>query len=283
MPGLLSFHAHPDDEVISTGGTLAHYAAQGEQVVVVTATDGAEGEIHNYDDPDSLKPQLADLRREEVKAALAVLGVSRHEFLGYRDSGMMGTEANDHADAFWRAPFLEATGRLVSIIRRYQPEVMTIYDPFGGYAHPDHIQVHRVGLAAFFAAHDPGWFPLAEGEEPWEPKKLYWSTWPRSRIRRFAELSEEEEQSPEDEEENRRFRDGGMPDEDISVWMEVTDQVERKLTALRKHRTQIPDDWFLLKVPEEHRAELIGREPFLRVFSRVDSPLPEAHLFAGLR
>ena len=149
MSGLLAFHAHPDDEVSSTGSTLARYADQGEQVVVVTATDGVEGEIHNYDDIDAIRPRLAEVRAEEIAAALEVLGVKLHEFLGYRDSGMMGTEANGHPESFWQADLFAATARLVRLIRRHQPEVMVIYDPFGGYGHPDHIQVHRVGLAAF--------------------------------------------------------------------------------------------------------------------------------------
>jgi LmbE family N-acetylglucosaminyl deacetylase len=170
MPGLLAFHAHPDDEVIATGGTLARYAESGEQVVVVTATDGAEGEIHNYENPDTLIPKLAEMRAEEVAAALSILGVKHHEFLGYRDSGMMGTEPNENPNAFWQADLNEATGRLVALIRRYQPEVMVIYDPFGGYGHPDHIQVHRIGVAAFFGSRDLGWYPLGEGEEYWAPR-----------------------------------------------------------------------------------------------------------------
>ena len=100
MPGLLAFHAHPDDECSSTGGTLHTYVNRGEQVVVITATDGAEGEIHNYEDPESLKPRLAEMRRDEMAAAMSILGVEHYEFLGYRDSGMMGEPANQHPDAF---------------------------------------------------------------------------------------------------------------------------------------------------------------------------------------
>ena len=199
MPGLLAFHAHPDDEVTSTGGVLAKYSQSGEQVAVVTATDGAEGEIHNYEDPDELRPRLVELRAEEIAKALAILGVPNHHFLGYRDSGMMGTDPNRHPGSFWQADFMDATARLVHLIRRYTPEVLTIYDPFGGYGHPDHIQVHRVGLAAYFGTDDVRRFPLEEGEEPWRVTKLYMSTWPRSRVaamtaaRRRAGLITEEE------------------------------------------------------------------------------------------
>lgn len=281
MPGLLSFHAHPDDEVIQTGGCLSRYAAAGEQVVVVTATDGAEGEIHNYDDPSSIRPRLAEVRAEEMRAAMEVLGVPHHHFLGYRDSGMMGTEANVHPDAFWSADFMEATARLVHLIRAYTPEVMTVYDPFGGYGHPDHINVHRVGVAAFFGCADLRRFPLAEGEEVWEPKKLYWSTWPRSRVRRFAEIRLELGRITEEELE--AVQDAGTPDEDISTWIDVQDLADVKVAALRAHRSQIPEDWFMLAVPEEYRPEVMGREAFVRVYSRVDAPNPEHDLFAGLR
>lgn len=282
MPGLLSFHAHPDDEVIGTGGVLARYSRLGEQVVVVTATDGAEGEIHNYDDSDSLKPQLAEMRAQEIAVALAVLGVKHHEFLGYRDSGMMGTEANDHPDAFWRADFTEATKRLVGLIRKYQPEVMTIYDPFGGYGHPDHINVHRVGIAAFFGARDLGWFPLEEDQEYWAPAKLYWTTWGRERSRKLMKYWAEEGEETEEEEYLWRSR-RGFPDEEISATIDVSEFVSLKTEALQAHRTQIPQDWILFRVPEEERNEVYGTETFVRVFSSVESALPESDLFSGLR
>jgi LmbE family N-acetylglucosaminyl deacetylase len=281
LPGLLSFHAHPDDEVIGTGGVLARYARAGEQVVVVTATDGVEGEIHNYDDPESLRPRLAELRADEVRAALDELGVKQHEFLGYRDSGMMGTEANTHPLAFWQADLFEAAGRLIRLIRRYQPEIMTVYDPFGGYGHPDHIQVHRVGTAAFFGCRDLGWFPLEEGEEYWAPSKLYWGASGRTRMQAMAKYWDEPE-NPDDED-ARWWENRGIPDDEITTVIDVRDEVDRKLAALRAHRTQIPPDWFLLRVPPEGQHEMMGFESFLRIFSTVSSSFPEDDLFAGLR
>lgn len=281
MPGLLAFHAHPDDEVIGTGGVLARYARNGEQVVVITATDGAEGEIHNYEDPESLKPRLVELRAQEIAAAMAVLGVKYHEFLGYRDSGMMGTEANSHPDAFWKADFVEATKRLVRLLRKYQPEVVLIYDPFGGYGHPDHINVHRVGIAAFFGSRDLGWFPLEDEEEYWAPSKLYWTAWGRERTRRIMKYWDEPAE-PEDEEYLWRSQ-RGYPDEEISAVVDVGEFVDLKFQALQAHRTQIPADWPLLKVPEADRREVFGKESFLRIFSSIESPLPESDIFAGLR
>ena len=281
MPGLLCFHAHPDDEVTSTGGVLAKYQQSGEQVVVVTATDGAEGEIHNYDNPDELRPRLVELRAEEIAKALAVLGVPNHHFLGFRDSGMMGTEPNQHPDSFWQADFMDATGRLVQLIRRYTPEVLTIYDPFGGYGHPDHIQVHRIGMSAFFGSDDVRRFPLEEGAEPWRVTKLYMSTWPRSRVAamtaaRLAAGLITEEEAAESE-------GWGTPDEDITAMVDVTEWVDLKIEALRAHRSQIPEDWFMLQVPEADLPAAVGTEAFQRLYSRVRVPFREDDLFTGIR
>jgi N-acetyl-1-D-myo-inositol-2-amino-2-deoxy-alpha-D-glucopyranoside deacetylase/mycothiol S-conjugate amidase len=281
MPGLMAFHAHPDDEVISTGGVLSRYSAAGEQVVVITATDGAEGEIHNYDDPDSIKPTLADVRAKEIAAAMDILGVPHQEFLGFRDSGMMGDESNKHPDCFWQADFMDATGRLVRKVRKYQPDVMVIYDPFGGYGHPDHINVHRIGMSAFAGSADLARFPLEDGEESWTPSKLYWVAWPRSRSQFVARSRFDAGHI--DETELERALQGGTPDEHIHAVIDVVDLIDVKLAALKAHRSQIPADWFLLTVPDEVRPVIMGRETFVRVFSHVAAAPKEDDLFAGLR
>lgn len=281
MPGLMTFHAHPDDEVIQTGGVLSKAADAGEHVVVVTATDGAEGEVHNYDDPDSIKPILADVRAKEMAACMEILGVENQVFLGYRDSGMMGEESNRHPDAFWQADFMEATGRLVRQIRIHQPEVLVIYDPYGGYGHPDHINVHRIGLAAYTGCIDLGRFPLEDGEEMWEPKKLYWTTWPRSRVIRTTQARFEAGEATQEDLDAAQHR--GTPDEYITCWVDVADKVGVKEQALRAHRSQIPMDWHWLVLPEDAKVDAFGRESFVRVFSRVDAPDLEDDLFAGLR
>ena len=278
MPGLLSFHAHPDDEVIQTGALLARAAADGRPTMIVTATDGAEGEIHNYDDPDEIRPRLAEVRAVEMAAAVEILGVGAHEFLGYRDSGMMGEDSNLHPDSFWSADFDEAVGRLVSIIRRFRPDVMTIYDPYGGYGHPDHIQVHRVGLAAHWATTDVARYPLGEGEEPWLVPKVYWSSWPRSRRKRFAEVQLAAGEITQEEYEAASV--SGTPDE-LLTFVRSPEFIDTKLAALRAHRSQIPDDWFMLRVDEDMREEVVGIESFYRVHSStvVDDA---GDVFAGL-
>lgn len=279
MPGLLAFHAHPDDEVTSTGGTLARYAAAGEQVVVVTATDGAEGEVHNYEDHEAIKARLAEVRAEELAAALEALGVEHSEFLGYRDSGMMGDPANDHPDCFWQASFTEATERLVRIIRRYQPEVMVIYDPYGGYGHPDHINVHRVGIAAYSAARDLARYPLEDGEEEWRPRALFWNVWPRSRVAARAKARFDAGHITAEEYEVQRR--GGYPDEDVDVWLDVAAHWEQKVAGWRAHRTQIPEEWFSGWASEDDDpAEAFGVEAYVRV---AGPPGSTDDLFGGLR
>ncbi|HSJ27122.1 MAG TPA: PIG-L family deacetylase [Acidimicrobiia bacterium] len=281
MPGLMAFHAHPDDEVIQTGGVLSKAVDAGEHVVVVTATDGAEGEVHNYDDPDPIKSRLAEVRAEEVRASLDILGVEHHAFLGYRDSGMMGEESNKHPECFWQADFMDATARLVRQIRRHRPDVLVIYDPYGGYGHPDHINVHRIGLAAYTGCIDLGRFPLEQGEELWEPKKLYWTTWPRSRVKRMMQARFEAGEITE--EELAQAENRGTPDEYITCWVDVADKVGVKEQALRAHRSQIPADWPWLTMADDQKVLAFGRESFVRVFTRVEAPEREDDLFAGLR
>jgi LmbE family N-acetylglucosaminyl deacetylase len=280
MPGLLAFHAHPDDESLSMGGTLHRYVEGGEQVVVVIATGGEVGEVHNYDDPEPVKGRLKEVRAEELAAAMSVLGVETTETLGYRDSGMMDTEDNLHPDSFWAADFDEAVGRLVALIRRHRPEVVTAYDPFGGYGHPDHIQVHRVGTAAFFGAADTGRFPVTE-DGAWMPQKLYWATWPRTRILTVRRLLAEAGEIPKEElEEEPR---SGALEHDVTTWIDIGPWVDLKWKAVLAHTSQIPQDWWLRRVPQEHHLDVFGKEAFIRAYSRVPTPAQEEDLFSGLR
>ncbi len=172
-PGLLLVHAHPDDESFATGGLIARSVAEGHRVDLVTCTGGEEGEIHDPRlDYDEAFPRLREIRREELACSLAALrGVYPGELdlhlLGYRDSGMMGTESNEHPEAFWKSDLDEATGKLVAIVRRTKPAVMVSYDPNGNYGHPDHINAHRIAIAAWEAAADPARYPDAGEAHPW--------------------------------------------------------------------------------------------------------------------
>jgi N-acetyl-1-D-myo-inositol-2-amino-2-deoxy-alpha-D-glucopyranoside deacetylase len=248
VPGLLAFHAHPDDESLSMGGTLARYAAGGEQVVVVTATRGEVGEIHNHGDPEALRDSLGDVREAELRAACGILGVTALELLGYRDSGMAGTPDNDNPEAFWRADFMEAVGRLVRLIRKYRPEVMTAYDPFGGYGHPDHIQVHHVGRRAAALAGTP---------------RVYAATVSREYFVEFAttvgDLAEGMD-VPDPE-----AIDLGVADALITTRVDVTSVLDRKQAAMAAHGSQIPADSFFLGLPPDQFRVAFGTEWYIRL------------------
>src|SRR3954449_5431236 len=153
MATLVSFHAHPDDDCIATGGVMAKAAAEGHRVVLVVATKGENGEVAADFLADG--EALWQRRVEETLAAAKVLGVARTEFLGYVDLGMMGTPENDAPDSFWQADVDEAAERLAAILREEHADVITVYDDYGNYGHPDHIQVHRVGVRAAELAGTP--------------------------------------------------------------------------------------------------------------------------------
>src|SRR5205823_4022910 len=172
--GLLLVHAHPDDESFSTVGLIARAIAEGRRVDLVTCTGGEEGEIHDPDlDPDEARPRLREIRREELECSVRVLGGGKLHLhlLGYRDSGMMGTPSNERADVFWRADLEEATGKLVKIVREARPAVMVSYDSNGNYGHPDHINAHRIAVAAWDASVDSSRYP--ELGRPHAVAKLY--------------------------------------------------------------------------------------------------------------
>jgi N-acetyl-1-D-myo-inositol-2-amino-2-deoxy-alpha-D-glucopyranoside deacetylase len=276
MPGLLALHAHPDDESITMGGTLAALADRGVPVTVVTATRGEVGEIHNRDDADQVRDRLGEIREAELTTALSILGVGEPVFLGYRDSGMMGTGDNSHAGAFWAADFTEAVGRLVRIIRDRRPAVITAYDPFGGYGHPDHIQVHRVGTAAYWAAADVGRYPAGEFGEPWWPSKLYWATWSREgmvKVRRemSGDLGAEDVEEPA----------AGSLTPLITTTVDVGEVFERKHAALLAHDTQFSADSWVRTIPPDKMRGFLGREAFTLVHTAVDVDPAEPDLVAG--
>src|SRR3954453_4174517 len=165
----MAVHAHPDDEATGTGGVLARCAAEGIRTVLVTCTDGRCG-----DGPGGVKPGepghdpelVVEMRRQELEKSCAVLNVSHLELLDYADSGMMGWATNDAPGSFWSTPVDEAASRLAELIHRYQPDVLVTYDENGFYGHPDHIQAHRITMAAVASTGVPA--------------KVYWATAPRS-------------------------------------------------------------------------------------------------------
>ncbi len=279
---LMVVHAHPDDEAIGTGGTFARYAAEGIRTVLVTCTLGEEGEIVDAElNTPANKARLAEIRYNELRAAVAHLGIGHLEVLPYRDSGMIGTPSNQHPESFAQADLHEATGRLVRLIRQYRPQVLVTYNEQGGYGHPDHIMAHKMTLAAWDAAGDAGQYPAAG--VPWTPQKLYYissrralwlKTWTTMRERGLPTPMDTPDFDPS------RFVD----DPRVTTTLDIKPYLPQKLAALRAHRTQIRSDWMWLGVPEDVREALLYTEHFVRVHTRVSVPEgDEDDLFAGLR
>ena len=280
---LLLVHAHPDDESIGTGATMAHYAATGAHVTLVTCTLGEEGEIH--------VPALAQLcaaeadqlggyRIGELAAACAALGVTDHRFLGgagrYRDSGMMGLATNEHPRAFWQADLDTAAGYLVEVIREVRPQVLVTYDPDGFYGHPDHIQAHRVAMRAVELA-------AAEGIAP---AKVYWTAMPRSVLDAGLETFTESSDNPFAGIESADELPFGTPDAEIAARIDGTDQHAAKEAAMRAHATQIPANSWLYSIAGNFGGEFMGVEYFtLAVGEKGPGTGPygwEDDLFAGI-
>jgi LmbE family N-acetylglucosaminyl deacetylase len=268
---LMAVHAHPDDEVFSTGGILAKSAQQGDRVVVVYCTNGEAGEMHDADlVPEEAIPRLGEIRMQEARAACALLSVTDVVFLGYRDSGMKDTEENSHPAAFTNAALDEAALRLMEVIRSTRPQVMIAYDEDGGYGHPDHVMAHRIAVEAF---------QRLQGE-PNAPEKLYYSARSREGFRRYIEAIKEHGLAVPWIDEDFNIDDYGVPDAEITAHIDVSPFVALKKQALAVHRTQIRPDFFYLQIPDEALAAGSGLEYFIRVLPPPAPGEQETDLFA---
>jgi N-acetyl-1-D-myo-inositol-2-amino-2-deoxy-alpha-D-glucopyranoside deacetylase len=268
---LLLVHAHPDDESIGTGATMAKYAAEGARVTLVTCTLGELGEI--------IPPQLAHLAADrdgglgeyrigELARACAALGVTDHRFLGgqgrWRDSGMMGTEGNDAPDCFWLADLGEAAAALLEVIGEVRPQVMVSYNAFGGYGHPDHIQAHRVAQRAFELA--------AAGPHP--VAKLYATAVPLAARLASIDLGPAAQRtgpaasfiqvSAED-------LSPATPDDEITTEIDATAYLPAKLAAMRAHETQITVDGDLFALSNHIGRRATARE----YYTLLSTPAPQ--------
>ncbi|WP_018657019.1 PIG-L family deacetylase [Actinomadura flavalba] len=264
---LMAVHAHPDDEVLGTGGLLARSAAEGVRTVLVTCTGGEQG-----DAPGGIKPgeaghdpaAVAALRRTELAASAKLLAIDHVELLGYRDSGMAGWDGNGDPLAFTNVPVADAAARVAELMERYRPQVVVTYDENGGYGHPDHIQAHRAAVAA--------------AEATGIPDKLYYTAVPRSGVRAMFEQARAAgidmgADLPDD---------FGVPDELITTVLDVAVHADTKRDALLAHASQ-RDSVFLLGLPEEIQRMVFSFEAFTRATSRVAAPDAEDDVFAGLR
>ena len=266
MGTLVCFHAHPDDESISTGGSMARAAAEGHRVVLVCATNGDHGES-----PDDLAEgeTLVDRRRAETAQSAAVLGVARLEYLDYADSGMTGWEQNEHPRSFVQAPVDEAARALATILREEAADVLTTYDWHGNYGHPDHIKVHSVGHRAAEMAGTPAVFE---------------STMNRDAMKRFFNMARETGGASGPDGENwdpdAPADDGnpfGTPESELTHMVDVSEFVAVKRASIRCHKSQITDAGFFSSMPDEQFAMAFGTEWYTR--KGATHPVREGWLF----
>ncbi|MCW2495562.1 MAG: 1D-myo-inosityl-2-acetamido-2-deoxy-alpha-D-glucopyranoside deacetylase [Jatrophihabitans sp.] len=290
---MLLVHAHPDDETIGSGTTMARYAAEGASVTLITCTMGELGEVL-VPELEGIAAERADqlggYRISELAAAMAALGVTDHRFLGgagrWRDSGMMGTAGNDDPRAFWacasdEAKFDEAVEQAVAVVRELRPQVLITYDEIGGYGHPDHIMAHRVAMAAVERAAQP------EGEgEPWSIEKVYWTAIPKSRLQAGIDALAAAGQSFFDGVTSAEDLPFGNPDEQITTVIDGTDYAEAKDGAMRAHATQISVDGPFFALSNNIGMELLALEYFRLVRGELGGDRNEAghevDLFSGV-
>ena len=288
---LLLVHAHPDDETIGTGALMAGYVDRGVQVTLVTCTLGEEGEVL-LDDIAHLaadgEDRLGEHRFHELKAAMEVLGVTDWRLLGephkYRDSGMVGTLANDRPDSFWRADLLAAASDLVAVIREVRPQVAVTYDDFGGYGHPDHIQAHRVLTYAVALAAVPSF--RTDLGEAWQVQKVYWTAMPKGMMRAgILALREAGEDTgfaamdPDD-------MPFGVDDSLVTTAVDHSEQLDRKMNALAQHASQVQTDGGFFALSNNLGSKAMGVEYFRIAAGELAPPFDdngrETDLFNGI-
>jgi N-acetyl-1-D-myo-inositol-2-amino-2-deoxy-alpha-D-glucopyranoside deacetylase len=287
---LLLVHAHPDDETINNGATMARYVAEGAAVTLLTCTLGEEGEI--------LVPELEQLAADqadqlggyriwELRAAMTALGVTDIRFLGgpgrYRDSGMMGTPANEHPRAFWNADLDEAVAHAVAVVRDVRPQVVVTYDENGGYGHPDHIQAHRVAMAAVEKAADPAYRP--DLGTAWSTAKVYWCCVPRSVLQRGIDALNATGETMFEGVTDAGDIPFAVEDDEVAAAVDGRAHVAQKDAAMRAHPTQILVDGPFFALSNKLGQEVLGTE-YYRLVRGERGPVGENgwedDLFAGL-
>lgn len=280
MATLLSLHAHPDDESSKGAATVARYADGGVRTVLVTATGGEAGDILNPAmDRPGIAENLPEIRAAELAEAARVIGYDDVVLLGYRDSGMPGSEDNARSEAFCNQNRGELIERVVGIVRTVRPDVVLGYDDHEFYPHPDHLLIHDLSLEVFDAAADPERFPDAGA--PWEIQKLYAPVFTAVRIRALHDaMIERGEESPF-EGWIERMGDREMPERRL-MRVDVTGYIERGRDALRAHRTQVDPEGFWFAVPTDVVETVYPWEDFELLATRVAWSDDETDLFAGV-
>jgi N-acetyl-1-D-myo-inositol-2-amino-2-deoxy-alpha-D-glucopyranoside deacetylase len=265
---LLLVHAHPDDEVITTGSTMARYAAEGAHVTLVTCTAGEEGEIlvpELQHLEAKQEDRLAEVRVVELADAMTALGVEDHRFLGgvgrFRDSGMMGDPANDKPGTFWHADLDEAAGHLVKVVREVRPQVLVTYDENGGYGHPDHIMAHRAAMRAVELAADPAFAP--ESGPAWDIEKVYWIATPKSALQRGIDAMKEAGDTTGflavESVDDLPF---GTPDELVTTQIDGSGYMDHKRRGMQSYPTQISMEEGFFALSNSIGMEFLALEHF---------------------
>ena len=283
---LLVVHAHPDDEVLTTGGLISAHTAAGDQVTLVTCTLGEEGEILLPDIAHLAADREDDLgahRIEELAEAMKALGVTDNRLLGgpgtYRDSGMMGEPSNDRPDCLWQADLREAADHLIPVIREVRPQVMVTYDDFGGYGHPDHIQAHRVATYAAVLAAVPSYRP--DLGAAWEIQRWFWTAFPVSEVRKGIEAlraagdtSDFAAMDPDD-------LPFAVADEFVDARVDVSQQLPAKRGAMAAHASQINLEQGFFALSNNEGMPVFDTEFFLLAKGEIPAR-PVTDLFEGL-
>jgi N-acetyl-1-D-myo-inositol-2-amino-2-deoxy-alpha-D-glucopyranoside deacetylase len=249
---LVFVHAHPDDEALSTGGTIARYADEGAQVCLVTCTNGELGEIAEVPELGSLeqiRDRLGEVRASELEEACRILGEVDVRMLGYHDSGMDGTESNKDPKVFMNQDLDEAAEKIAAVVREVRPQVVVTYNDYGFYGHPDHIRAHEATLRALDLAADTH-----------EVSKLYYTAFPKSLMQaaREVDLGDDSERFTEEEIE-RISTDDAL----VTAAIDVSAYLDKKFKALEAHRTQRGTTEWVLNMPAEYRALAFGTEYYV--------------------
>ncbi|GCF09066.1 PIG-L family deacetylase [Dictyobacter arantiisoli] len=273
---LLGIFAHPDDEGLISGALLK-YQALGVETGLVYATRGEVGETSDPDSVLATPNNLGEIREEEMRAAAEVLHVPHLWFLGYRDSGMSGTPANEHTDAFMNASAAEAIGKLVGIIRAFQPQVIISFDESGGYGHPDHITIYKYTIGAFHAAADADLYP--EMGLAYSAAKLYYASYSRRQVMMMSEWIQD--QAFDNVFKNLDLEHTGFDDNQINVLLDVEHWQDEKKHSWEMHQSKVDAVLPILRLPRELQRKWRSTEYFQLATSRVGNDVVgENDLFA---
>jgi len=279
---LVLVHAHPDDESLGTGGMMAKYADEGAHVCLVTCTNGELGEVAEVPElgtVEEITARLGEIRIEELREACRRLGNIDLRMLGYRDSGMEGTEANADPRSFVNQDIEHPVRDVVAVLREVRPQVLVTYNDFGFYGHPDHIRAHRVAMAAIDRAADEAFAP--ELGPAHAVAKSYHTAVAKSFFFSGREIASNMGLDPDDAFDEATIDAIGTDDALITTWIDASSYVDRKFYALEAHRTQRGTTEMFLSIPKDLRTQVFGTEHYVLVSPRPPDGLKETDLFDG--